>query len=114
MAIARQRYPEVYADFQGRSSYSKSAPPTFESMVEQEMRKSGVTAEVAGQRILQAYGSAALKHRAMSKREEAAGTAEAELIAKAAEVWDSGDLDRCASLRQARLSRPDLIARLRR
>jgi hypothetical protein len=80
----RQRFPDVYRSYQDhlagsstqqqsfarsrvRGSYTKSAPTTFEDLVNAEMRK-GCNYEIAAQRVLQLHGANALRNRAINKR----------------------------------------------
>jgi hypothetical protein len=101
-ALVRQTYPEVYSHYVGAAGrYFKSAG----SALEQEMAK-GVTAEIAKVRLINLYGSAAELDRTLTKREETALTAEDALIAKAEDIFQNGELDRCASLRAARKQLP--------
>jgi hypothetical protein len=110
MALARKRYPDVFASYQDRtqSNYSKAAPTTYEELVEAEMRK-GCNVEVAGQRVMQLYGSAALRHRTFAKSEVIADRFEK--VAEDAWLADE-DCDHCTALRKARLSNPRLFRAL--
>jgi hypothetical protein len=101
MSLARQKDPTGYAAFNGRNATAKAAP----SLLEQEMAK-GVTAEIAKVRLMNLYGSAAELDRTLTKREETALAAEDALIAKAEDIFQNGELDRCASLRAARKQPP--------
>jgi hypothetical protein len=114
MAYARQQHPELYNSYQDfrRNGVGKAAPTTFESLVAAEMAK-GVTHEVAAQRVMQLYGSAALEHRDMSKREATATLAEDQLLKRAESIWEDGQLDRCESLREARKQHPRLFKAMR-
>jgi hypothetical protein len=112
MAQARMRFPDVYRSYQRHTnaveSTFKRAPTTFEDLVNAEMKK-GVNREIAGQRVLQAHGSNALRNRAINKR--AADIADT-FGAVAEDIWGNSALDRCEALREARKARPLLFKAL--
>jgi hypothetical protein len=111
MALARQRYPEVYANYVGSSAgkYFKRGSATFEDLVGEQMAK-GCNYEIAAQRVMQLHGSNALRHRsAISKR--AADIADT-FDAVAEDIWGNSALDRCEALREARKARPHLFKAL--
>jgi hypothetical protein len=66
---ARLRFPDVYAAYQRHAAngVAKSAPADFETLVSAEMQK-GCNYEVGAQRVMQMYGSAALRNSAITKR----------------------------------------------
>jgi hypothetical protein len=99
MSRARNEFFETYQDYQnhlaqqstsaqrvrrGGHFLGKSAPTTYEDLVSTEMRK-GVTMEVAGQRVMQQHGSAALRNRMFKNYR----SMEEQLIEKAQEIIDA-------------------------
>jgi hypothetical protein len=117
-AIARREYPETFRSFQEHSNTysgrtSKAAPTTFEQLVSAEMKK-GVTREIAGQRVMQAHGSHALRHRSINKRDWGTIAAEDELLKRADHIWSNSSLSRTEALREARLANPRLFKFLSR
>jgi hypothetical protein len=91
---------------------TKSAPE-FEQLVANEMRKRRVTREVAAQRIMNTYGSAALRAggNGIAKRAEAL---EDDFNKRAEDLWLDSSLDRCEALRETRKSNPQLFRRMQR
>jgi hypothetical protein len=123
MITARLEYPDVYQSYQAfvaasptseqasRRTIGKSGPLTFDDLVEQEMCK-GVNAEVAGQRIMQLHGSAALRRRDTFAK--IAADADATFAEAAADFWDADPAcTRVEALRKARLAHPQLYKALR-
>jgi hypothetical protein len=83
----------------------RAGPATYEDLVNAEMAK-GLNAECAAQRVVQQHGFRALDYRALSKREQVSVVAEDELMKRAEDIFQDGELDRCASLRAARKQLP--------
>jgi hypothetical protein len=112
MSAARHELGEAaFARYQSRA-VTKSAPD-FDTLVQAEMKKHRVTAEVAGQRIMQQYGSAALRAGGSDIRKRA--EALEDTFTKAADdLWLDSDLDRCEALRATRQSFPTLFKRMQR
>jgi hypothetical protein len=128
MATARREYPDVYQSYQsfnastptteqatrrGNYKVGKSAPETFEGMVEIEMLR-GVNREVAQNRILQKHGSVALRHRDNDYIAKGTADIQSRFVQKAEAAWaEDGFGDRCSALRKARLENPQLYRALR-
>jgi hypothetical protein len=124
MSRARQEYPDTYAsyqDFQAASPTTEqesrrligksSGPQTFEGLVSEQMRK-GVTEEIARVRVINQYGSTALRDRDFAKR---VGDDVADQFHKRAEdLWLDSECSRTDALRAARLAHPNLYNALRR
>jgi hypothetical protein len=115
MAIARQYHPGTFADYQKQEasprSIGKVAPPTYEDLVNVEMKK-GVTREVAGQRVAQLHGFRAFDNQTSFAKADIASAA---LEDVADQVYQSdASLSRCEALRKARLSNPTLFRRMQR
>ena len=109
MSRARREKPGLFRASQGYSNgpVSKHAPPTWESLVQAEMAK-GCNAEIAGQRVLQREGSAALRSTSpFAKSEET--TCAARLQKRAEEISFDTGCDMTVALRKARLERPWLV-----
>jgi hypothetical protein len=118
MSRARQEFPETYADYQDftrRQSTSaqaaarglnrpavKRAATTYEDLVAAQMAK-GCTMEVAGQRVMQQYGSAALHNRALGKSSDPALITK-RLEARIDEVVADTGCERTEALRALRKS----------
>jgi hypothetical protein len=111
MSAARHEAPAAFRRYQS-VSVSKSAPD-FDQLVAAEMKKHRVTAEVAGQRIMQSYGSAALRAGGSDIRKRAEAL-EGTFTKAADDLWLDGDLDRCEALRETRKSFPKLFKRMQR
>jgi hypothetical protein len=120
MSRARQEFPESYADYQmwlaeqptnqqhirrswgNDSRAAKGAATTYEDLVAQEMRK-GCNYEIAGQRVMQTHGSAALRSRALGPRSDPARITK-RLTQRIDELRADG-LSGCEALRKLRLDR---------
>jgi hypothetical protein len=118
MSTARREHPDVYRSYQDfhaasptneqatrraigqRYVIGKRAATTYEDLVAQEMRK-GVTMEIAGQRVMQQHGSAALRNRALGKRSDPARITKA-LDARIDEVVNASGCERTEALRWLR------------
>jgi hypothetical protein len=110
LAQCRMQFPEVYQDFQrwrrnGSNGIGKRGPATFEDLVALEQAK-GLNKECAMQRVAQARGFRAFDHRSMGKSEAVAVLAEDQLMRKAEDIYQNSELNRCESLRAARLQSP--------
>jgi hypothetical protein len=102
---ARERNPAL-----SHQNLSKSAPSTYEDLVNAEMKK-GCNCETAAQRVAQLHGYRAFDNRVISKGE----VASAVLEQAAADLYQSdGSLSRCEALRKARLSNPNLFRKMQR
>jgi hypothetical protein len=124
-SIARREYPDAYQSYQsfnastpineqatrrGNYKVGKSAPITYEELVSQEMRR-GCNMETSAGRVMQKWGSAALRHRAINKN---VATVEEQFTAKAQQIWENdAGCSRTEALRRARLENPALAKALR-
>jgi hypothetical protein len=117
--LARQRHQDLYASYQrhgnGRGSPSrgdtaKRAPEeTWESRVSQEMKKCGVTMEVAAQRVAQLHGFPALQNRMFKGTDTSLVAA---LQKRAEDIALRDGIGRADALRKARLEQPSLYKSL--
>jgi hypothetical protein len=120
MSRAREEFPGEYQRHQRfhsddpilaqstrRASFGKSAPVTFEDLVEIEIRK-GCNESVAAQRVVTMYGSAVLRDRLSKRATDIKGT----FADVTAGILDTEDCSRTEALRKARLSNPRLFKAL--
>jgi hypothetical protein len=111
MRRLRERHPDVVNG--NPVSKRASEPVTAEQLIAEQVAR-GFSPAMAKVRVAQMYGFRAFDHRDMSKRELASSLTENDLLEKAQQHWEHGELSRCESLRKARLERPGLYRRMQR
>jgi hypothetical protein len=109
---ALRRLRDRYPDIANGNPINKSAPPTFEDLVNSEMAK-GVTREIAGQRIVQLHGYNAFAG-GVSKRLVKGANAEYAFQKRVGEVMYEDDVDAAEATRRVRKEDPTLFAALQR
>jgi hypothetical protein len=100
MSLARQRHPDDYDDYVNGGRVSKRA----DDLIEMEIRK-GFSPELAKIRVANLYGFRAFDHDHVSFAKGCLY----EFADAAADIYENSGLDRCESLRKARLSNPRLF-----
>jgi hypothetical protein len=99
MALARQRYPDVYADYVNGGRVAKRA----DDLIEAEIRK-GFTPAMAAQRVANLYGYRGFDNEHVTFQ-KGCGIAFEDA---AEDIYANTELDRCESLRKARRDNPRL------
>jgi hypothetical protein len=109
---ALQRLRSRYPDIANGNPINKSAPPSFEDLVNVEMRK-GVNREIAAQRVVQLHGFNAFAG-GVSKRLVKGANAEFEFQKRVGQVMDADDVDASEATRRVRREDPSLYRALQR